>query len=428
LTTTLLNAAVERAKIERLLPLRPQSKLARSGDSGPPLCLVDALSLGSTSAGQAYIAIVQWGGRQIVVPALVIEGELVRDPGIAHILRAGLYGNFEVEVFNGGIPAGSMRELEVDQSNDSVIAAESVMVKWQLDAVVSPASERLRALNGREITPQLHAIVTWKSENGQKRTILTAVEYVKQATDGWTWAVELVRSLALGEAVDPIGPLRTLGEMTANMHSVFAQHGVGQLTAADLAVLHAQSIADLQKAIHVIDGPEGERLRARTDAITDQLDQLRTMDSTPSIDIHGDYHIGQVLRASEGGSDRFAIVDFDGSPALPPTERMLPAPAARDIAGMLASIDHVARVVNFRTEKIDTSIAVDWIPKAQQAFIETYVEALTRSGNLEIFDKRLISPLIINQECREYIYAAESLPHWRYVPDAVLTGMFPKEN
>lgn len=120
MTTTLLNAAVERAKIERLLPLRPQSKLARSGDSGPPLCLVDALSLGSTSAGQAYIAIVQWGGRQIVVPALVIEGELVRDPGIAHILRAGLYGNFEVEVFNGGIPAGSMRELEVDQSNDSV--------------------------------------------------------------------------------------------------------------------------------------------------------------------------------------------------------------------------------------------------------------------------------------------------------------------
>lgn len=428
MTTTLLNAAVERSRIESLLPLRPQSKLTQGGEPAPSLRLVDSLPLGSTDSGPAFIAIVEVGERQIVVPALVIDGELVRDPGIAHLLQAGKYGNFEVEVFNGGIPQGSVRELEVDQSNDSVIAAESVMVKWQLDAVVSPAPDRLRALNGREITPQLHALVTWNSELGEKRTVLTAVEYVKDATDGWTWAVELVRSLALGEAVDPIGPFRTLGEMSANMHSVLAKHGVGQFTGADLALLHAQCVADLQKAIHVIDGPEGERLQARTDAITAQLDQLRTIDSTPIIEIHGDFHIGQVLRASHEGFDRLAIVDFDGSPALPPTERMLPAPAARDIAGMLASIDHVARVVNFRTEKIDTRIAIDWIPQAQKAFIETYVEALTRSGDLEIFDGRLISPLIINQECREFIYAAESLPHWRYVPDAVLTDMFPKEN
>jgi maltokinase len=126
--------------------------------------------------------------------------------------------------------------------------------------------------------------------------------------------------------------------------------------------------------------------------------------------------------------DQFAIVDFDGSPALPPTKRMMPIPAARDVAGMLASIDHVARVVNYRTEGINPRVALHWIPQAQQAFIDSYETALTLSGDLEIFDGRLVAPLIINQECREFIYSAESLPHWRYVPDAVLTNMFPKEN
>ena len=426
--TAQLKLAVERAVLARLLPDRPQSRVTVKGDGGPALRLVDSLPLGVTEAAQAFIAIVDTGERDIVVPIVLQDGELVRNPGIGDLLRPGLFGNFEVEVFNGGIPGGSVRELDVDQSNDSVIAAESVMVKWQLDAVVSPAPDRLRALHDQEITPQLRAIVTWKSETGEKRTILTAVEYLSQATDGWTWAVDLVRAHAFGEMVDPIGPFRTLGGMTAKMHSVFAQSGVGRFTEVDIAELNSQSTADLQKAISLTDGPEGKRLKARGKAITNRLHDLLAIQSTPIIDIHGDFHIGQILCESSNGSDRFTIVDFDGSPALSPPKRMMPAPAARDVAGMLASIDHVARVVNYRTEGINPRVAVHWISQAQQTFIGAYESALTRSGDLEIFDSRLVAPLIINQECREFIYSAESLPHWRYVPDAVLTDMFPKEN
>jgi hypothetical protein len=35
---------------------------------------------------------------------------------------------------------------------------------------------------------------------------------------------------------------------------------------------------------------------------------------------------------------------------------------------------------------------------------------------------------MIDQECREYIYSARHLPHWRYVPDAVITHLLPKED
>ncbi len=426
--TTLPNDAVERVPLAQLLPARSQSRI--TGVDGPArsIALIDSLSLGPAAGDEAFIAIIGVGERVIVVPRVLRDGELVRDPGVGSLLQHGQYGNFEVELFGAAIPSGTVRELNVDQSNDSVIVAESVMVKWQLDAVISPAPDRLRALNSLRITPQLRAIVKWQPDTGDQRTVLTAVEYLPRATDGWTWAVELVRAHALGESVDPIAPFITLGEMTAQMHSVLAQGGVTYFTRTDLAELHARSIADLRQAISLIDGLEGERLQARASNIEAQLQDLRSIESTPTIGIHGDFHIGQVLRAPREEADRFAIVDFDGSPVLSPAKRMLPAPAARDVAGMLASIDHVARVVNYRTQEVDPLLAIHWIRQAQQAFVESYESTLSRAGDNEIFDSRLITPLIINQECREFIYAAEYLPHWRYVPDAVLTDMFPKEN
>ena len=426
--TSLPNDAVERVPLAQLLPGRSQSRIASVDGPALSITLIDSLSLGTVADGEAYIAIIGVEERVIVVPGVLRDGELVRNPGVGSLLRHGQHGNFEVELFSAAIPGGTVRELNVDQSNDSVIVAESVMVKWQLDAVISPAPESLRALNGLGITPQLRAIVKWTPNTGDQRTVLTAVEYLPRASDGWTWAVELVRAHALGESVDPIKPFITLGEMTAQLHSALAQGGVTHSTRTDLAELHAQSIADLRQAISLIGGLEGERLRARASNIEAQLQDLRSIESTPTIRIHGDFHIGQVLRAPREEGDHFTIVDFDGSPVLSPAKRMLPAPAARDVAGMLASIDHVARVVNYRTQGVDPLLAIRWIRQAQQAFVESYESALSRAGDNKIFDSRLITPLIINQECREFIYAAEYLPHWRYVPDAVLTDMFPKEN
>jgi maltose alpha-D-glucosyltransferase/alpha-amylase len=46
-----------------------------------------------------------------------------------------------------------------------------------------------------------------------------------------------------------------------------------------------------------------------------------------------DYHLGQVLYT---GKD-FVIIDFEGEPNRPITERRLKKPAPRDIAGMIRS-------------------------------------------------------------------------------------------
>ena len=422
--------------MQALLPPRAQAR-ADTLDGRP--AIVDALDLGATPDGaQAYIFVVSISSgavaRSIVVPGKLRDGTFVREPGVASLLRDGEFGAFLVSLLGEGIPHGPVREIEVDQSNDSVVIDERVMVKWQLDAVESPAPQRLLSLVGTHLAPDLRAVVRWRDSDGTERTILTAADYLPGAQDGWTWAVELVRAHARGDVVDAIEPFAVLGEMTARMHLAFVSAagargsgGVEQWDRAAVARLHEECRADLDEAVLAIDGEEGARLRARRDAIVSRMDVLMDIDSTPIIDIHGDFHIGQVLRVGNDIGFGYAFVDFDGNPVLTPAERMRRQPAARDVAGMLASIDHVARVVNYRTEGLDPRTAAVWIPHAQDAFLAAYQSVLAEAGQRSLLDDRLLSPLMMDQECREFVYAARHLPHWRYVPDAVLTEKFPDE-
>lgn len=422
-------AAIEAVPLPALLPPRTQ---ARADDLDGRVDILDALELSASANGEvAWVALLRTGTplqqRDIVVPGVVRGGVFVREPGIAQFLRSGNFGDFTVDLRSGGLPNGPVRNLVVDQSNDSVVIDEAVIVKWQLNAVASPAPQRLLSLIDTDLTPAVRAIVFWRDAEGVERTVLTATDYLAGAEDGWTWAVELVRAHARGESVDAIGPFASLGEMTARMHVAFAAEGVEHFNQAEIVAMHAECRVDLAEAVNLIDGVEGDRLQTRAEAIASRIDRLLEIETTPIIDIHGDFHIGQVLRTSDQTSARYAIVDFDGNPVLTPEQRMRKQPAARDVAGMLASIDHVARVVNYRTEGLDPRPASIWIPHAQDAFLASYESTLRNAGWNALLDRRLLAPLMLDQECREFVYSARHLPHWRYVPDAVLSEMFPDQ-
>ena len=162
-------------------------------------------------------------------------------------------------------------------------------------------------------------------------------------------------------------------------------------------------------------------MRTRAPRIRAALETLVHVDRTGVMPIHGDLHVGQVLRSSAG----YYVNDFDGNPILDPADRGRPQPPARDVAGMLQSLDHVGRVVLRRVDGVDPRRIVDWIPKAQDAFLAVYRERLAAGGCRQLLDDRLLVAFRVEQELRELQYAELHLPRWRYVPDAALSSMFP---
>jgi maltose alpha-D-glucosyltransferase/alpha-amylase len=86
-------------------------------------------------------------------------------------------------------------------------------------------------------------------------------------------------------------------------------------------------------------GRDVEQIVNSEDKILNQLKQVTERKiACEKIRIHGDYHLGQVLYT---GKD-FIIIDFEGEPAVPLSERRLKRSSVRDVAGMVRSFHYSA--------------------------------------------------------------------------------------
>ena len=108
------------------------------------------------------------------------------------------------------------------------------------------------------------------------------------------------------------------------------------------------------------------------------------------IRVHGDLHLGQVLYT---GRD-FVILDFEGEPARPLSERRLKRSPLRDVAGMLRSFDYAARAAiaemvargtvrsQERAEELLAGRAAEWVAWVSAAFLRGYFDAMDGTGLL----------------------------------------------
>ena len=286
--------------------------------------------------------------------------------------------------------SASERGFDVDQTHDSVVVADSVVVKWGVRLAPQegqpPAVRLLRQLSSAGFTemPTPRGHLLWRDlgspeSGGPTRLALlaSAADYLPGAQDGWDWYVDDVLALLTGERDlgGVLEPATALGGLVARFHVALAtptESGSPTRSIArrldHLAHWQAGALLGSTRPLSVTSGEEGERLRALADRAAAALDQLATIGSTPRTLVHGDLHVGQVLRWSGG----YALNDFDGNPVLTSEEQRAKQPPARDVAGMLQSLDHVGRIASRRTQRRQDEEVERWIAGAKVAFLDAY--------------------------------------------------------
>jgi maltokinase len=410
--------------IRSLLPEQLAGSFPLNGDPA----VLDVLPL-----ADGKLALIRCGDRLLAIP-LAGSGTLRRARAGDGVFAAlvGFIGEAAVAgAFTGrpsaAVPAGTIeRAIQADQSNDSVVVDEAVVVKVFGLPGPSPHPAVEISLHlaevGFEETPRLTGSLAWSGDEGEL-LLATATELLPDAREGWDWHVQLLEEITDGGRPPAAWarPAADLGALVARLHVALATASPvfptprSLATTEDVASWIERSSATLEEALALTDGPEGERLREHELAIRRSLAAATAVTATPVTVIHGDLHVGQLLPWRDG----FAVIDFEGNPLQRADERGAMRPPARDVASVVRSLDHVGRIVQRRRPDRASDIAT-WIAAARTSFLESYTSQLAMLGATDLFDERLLHPFEVAQGCHEYVYAARFLPRWRYVPDLAM--------
>ncbi|GAA2030788.1 hypothetical protein GCM10009819_13210 [Agromyces tropicus] len=324
-----------------------------------------------------------------------------------------------------GVPTDAAeRAIAVDQTNTSVIVDGRLVVKvvgaWAAADRAAHLLERLAHAGSTQVAGYAGR-VDWRHPSLGTSTLAIVTEYLPGAQDGWDWAVDDVVALLAGDGSEPGFPA-VLGATVARLHDVL---GAGARAAPDdaPAARGRRALAALDAAFEAVDrsgGPTAARLANRAEALRRDVRSLGATGAGLAFDLHGDLHVGQVLR-SPGVTPRYTVIDFDGDPQQGASERNRPDAAARDVAHLLVSLDLVAAVAQKRLGRAEPA-AFAWADRARVALLASYRATLVRG---DLFDPALVPGLEAEQLAAELTYADRYLPRWRYAPDAAITHRYP---
>jgi len=312
---------------------------------------------------------------------------------------------------------------------------ERLVVKWLLhpDAARERAPRLLRhlAAAGFRAVPRLAGLLTWAPDAATiPMTVALIDAWLPAARDGWDWCTDAVLAHAdAAHACDracPAGFADSLGALVAQLHvalatsTVVIPDPVGMADAAEVAgwaAMARRTLADAVERTTADDADAGAELAGHARTLGVRLAPLHAIAASTVMPVHGDLHVGQVLQGTHG----LAVIDLDGNPTADTASLQAPAPAARDVAGMLCSLDHVGRVAIRRGAP--ASVVDVWIALAQASFLAAYRAGLAAAGRTALLDERLLDPFRVEQEFRELLYAAWFLPRWRYAPTGAIRAM-----
>jgi len=151
---------------------------------------------------------------------------------------------------------------------------------------------------------------------------------------------------------------------------------------------------------------------------------METKISAMKIRVHGDYHLGQVLFT---GKD-FVIIDFEGEPARPLSERRLKRSPFRDVAGMIRSFHYAAYSTLLKHASIrpeDTALLEPWAELWYQyvsgIFLRSYLNVVGKAPLVLVPKEReeleiLLQALLLEKAVYELGYELNNRPDWVIIP------------
>jgi trehalose synthase-fused probable maltokinase len=379
------------------------------------------------------------GAWRALATAVAAGRVLATDAGGALVCRPGLALPAFAPDGAADIADWDERPLGADQSNTSVIIGARLLLKAyrRIAPGVNPELEMLAYLAEERVlrtVPALAGSAEYVGPDGTVATVALLQELVPEADDAYESIAERLAAwiaapgaVALEYATEDAAEL---GGALAELHAAVADAGeLGSFAprlaeASDLAAIRAEAEGRLQEALRFFsaDDPVGADLRAWEPAIRERLARIERPSAAPLLTrIHGDLHLGQVLRTPDG----FVFVDFEGDPLRPLEDRRRLQPPLRDVASLLLSLDHVSTAAGRR------AIAAGWAPgdhagldiaawrrRSRERLLAGYRSGLRRAGAPIVVDEPLLDGLAVAKECAEFVYAGTYLPDWSWAPHA----------
>jgi maltose alpha-D-glucosyltransferase/alpha-amylase len=172
---------------------------------------------------------------------------------------------------------------------------------------------------------------------------------------------------------------------------------------------------------------QASRVLSYRSRVGSRIDRIRHLTPGPArIRIHGDYHLGQVLRA---GTD-FAITNFEGEPTRPLAERRARQSPLRDVAGMLRSFGYAARVAlleHTTRRSVDLQQLEPWTSLWERTVSAVFLRAYLRTaGTASFFPadsgefRQLLEAFLVDKALYELEYELDNRPAWVGIPLAGL--------
>jgi maltose alpha-D-glucosyltransferase/alpha-amylase len=316
---------------------------------------------------------------------------------------------------------GPSKPLGVEQSNTSIRYGRDWILKLLRKVEFGENRDlevgRFLTLEAKfPHTPRVAGAITY----GGKATLGVLQRFVENEGDGWTYVRGQLEEApnapddvywaqdGLPDREEPLlAQIELLGCVTGEMHRALASRpdlpdfAPEPCTEADLE----SWLADL----------EAQRLRVlcHSELSEESVPESRMLrfaqhDKVSKIQIHGDYHLGQVLKTAAG----FAIIDFEGEPARPLAERRAKQPAMRDVAGMLRSIHYAAWATALANPDHHLDAwAEDWARTAGGRFLKGWQE----TSSLPL-DPDLLGLFQLAKAYYELNYELNNRPDWVQVP------------